>query len=133
MQTPVCSRVGESKESVDQYTVQHVQSGVSSRKRRPAETQNKTKPNHKTQKKQKNKKQQTKKSPRSGGRALRKKGSLCADELKSNWILLKATAQPTRHHSKIAVEGAKKKQEPISSAETQDPPSQDPGDYTKRI
>ena len=45
-----------------------------------------------------------------------------------NWILQKAKTQPTRHHSKIAVKV--QKQKPISSAETQDPPSQDPGDRT---
>ena len=68
------------------------------------------------------------KTHRRDGRALSKQASLCADELGDKLILRKAnlknqTSQQDRD------EGAKPTNR-ISSAETQDPPSQDPRDRT---
>ena len=73
------------------------QSKKSSRRCGQKQNQNSNpKQKHKTQ--NKNTKQKT---PRDNGRALTKKGSLCADELRKD--LAESNTKPTRHHSKIAM------------------------------
>ena len=116
MQSTATSLIGESKESVD-----HSQSKKSSRGCRQKQKQNN---NPKQQPKTQNQKHQQ--SPHDNGRALARKGSLCADELKKDLAESKHTTNQTSQQDRG--EGAKK--QPISSAETQDPPSQDPGDRT---
>ena len=102
-----------------QSRVQTKEGQSKNRQNRQTKTRNKQ-----TQTKNTTKTNETRNTP-FNGRALSKKAAYVP--MNSRKILQKAK-QPTRHHSKIAVKV--QKQTPISSAETQDPPSQDPGDRT---
>ena len=101
-----------------------IQSGVQKQRSDP-NTNKTTKTRNKPPKKQ-NKSNKTKNTP-FDGRALSEQGSLCAHELGNDLAESNTEDQPESQQDRD--EGAKTKPS-ISSAETQDPPRQDPGDRT---
>ena len=120
-QRAATSLFGGSEESVDQYAVQNVQPELRTRNKTKTATQNQI---HKTR----NKSTKTKeKTLRGSGRALRSKAACVPMNSQRS---CSKQHKPTRPHSKIAMKVQNKTKPPISSAETQDPPRQDPGDLT---
>ena len=123
MQSPVCFRIGSRKRAWTSTQSKLSKKGCPTRKKTSQQQKTNPKDTQPTPK-------QTPKSPRREGRALAQEGQLMCQWIEDmNWILQKAKKHPTRQHSKIAME-VQNKQKSISSAETQDPPSQDPGDRT---
>ena len=113
------SRIGESKGSADHYAVRNPP-GVRPKEKQPSR---KTKPRNKQHTPPP--KKQTRRPPWNG-RALYGRHLVC------RWIGYDlATDVQNNKNPARSKRRCKNKTKPISSAETQDPPSQDPGDRTE--